>query len=112
MSDQTITCENCKEEYELKPNLVSLDKGKGVTQWGIRCPTCGLFTHSYFEDDDVRAARQKLQAFLERFQKEPAGKKEKLFGQFTFQKKVYARIFNQEQTRLRRKYNLPVKELA
>jgi len=95
----------------MKPNVVSLGKERDVKEWGIRCPHCAHFTHSFFDDNDTRASRKRLQDSLERFKSAPKESAAKRWEQYQFQKKVFARIYWAAQTKLRRKYGLsPVAE--
>lgn len=51
----------CGKHYHANIALERIDKGDGIFSVGARCPHCGNFTHSYFENDNLCKLRESLE---------------------------------------------------
>jgi uncharacterized Zn finger protein len=89
-----VSCEFCGQRYKLEEGVVSFIVAPSVKQYGVKCPHCGVFTHSYFETDRIIEERQKLNRLKE-------GKID--WERIKTQQAVYKRVFADEQKRWRRK---------
>lgn len=76
-----------------------------VSAVGLLCPGCDYWTHSYYETPEITGQRAALVQSLETYQKTPAGKKrDQRWVEYQTAKSAFARMFEREQQRLRRKY--------
>src|SRR5690606_36811193 len=80
-------------------------RGKGLTETGLLCPACGVFTRSHWMDDDLRQQHGALKRAGERFARDRTDQRWQMYQE---QRKVYARHFESAQEYWRKK--LGVKE--
>lgn len=106
----TITCALCNHEYDLQENLKGIPAGEGVVQFGIVCPNCNSFTHSYFETPVITEERKKLQLAKDKMEKAIGPRKQLRWKEFQEAQRIFRRKFNHEQRVWKRKKGVKVNE--
>lgn len=66
-----ITCPNCKSANELGACFRRVDRPNGLTEGGLLCPDCGLWTHSYWMDVALIARNERLQQIYHIYNQQP-----------------------------------------
>lgn len=101
--DLICTCGICKGEFPVKGNTTAVPSGDGVTQFGLTCPHCDTFVHSYFETQELAVLRDKLNRISQEFASAPRFLKQKKWNELQTAKQVFQRYFNRVQSRMRLK---------
>ena len=64
-----VTCVNCNQKFDISQGM-SIKKFEGnVTAYGLKCPHCDYYTHSYFETAELVKLKQILRMDLIAFQR-------------------------------------------
>lgn len=73
MTPTVIRCPNCRQVYDLASAAVErIDPTReGITEYGILCPHCQHFTHSFYMDEPLRLQRGLLQTAIDNYQRKP-----------------------------------------
>lgn len=101
--DLICTCGVCKGEFPAKENMTAIPSGDGVMQYGLTCPHCDTFVHSYFETQEISMLRDKLNRVSQEFAGAPRFLKQKKWDELQAAKQVFQRHFNRVQKRMRLK---------
>jgi len=57
-----VECAACKASYHAKGNLHErATETTGVSEWGFRCPNCGAWSRTHYENATVRGLRHRVQ---------------------------------------------------
>lgn len=77
--NKTITCDECKTEFELNLQTERLDDG--IEHNYLECAGCGKKYTSFYTDTNIRTQQKKVQGMWERFRSTKSiPKKEEIQG--------------------------------
>ena len=99
---QQITCEHCHQEHDLTTLLQERSIRPKLLEVGLQC-TCGIWTHSYFTNDALKAKVTRVAGIAEEFH---AKRTDAMWRRYKVAQDAYKREFEAFNYRWRRKLGM------
>lgn len=90
-NDMQIECSGCQKSFKLKDSVVIKKLENDITEFGVGCPNCQNFLHSFYLDDELARLQESS------LQRENSSCQ---------QRREYKEKFEQLQTRLKKQYGI------
>lgn len=107
-SDQKVVCPLCEHEDLLANCFTFIPVDGKIEEYGVMCHACNHFVHSYYMTEGLKLRTYKMKVAAENMRANP-GKKTQT--EYNTQKQSFDRAFKKTQTKLRRKFNLPLEKI-
>lgn len=91
-----ISCSNCGRSHGIEA-LQERTSSEDITDIGLECPRCGVWTHAYYRSHELEAAAEKLQEAKERFQRR---RTPKAWERYKSIQREYQQVFDELQERM------------
>lgn len=98
-----IECTNCRGSFVLADGLSkrSMPQEDYLYDFGIACPHCHSWTHSYFWTWDLQQSRRRVRAAAAKVQKATAGQRAAAVEAYQAEREAFQALFDKEQDRIK-----------